>query len=70
MQFYADGLAIGQDTPYGVHIKGPDYAELGKPLGCAGRRIDSSAELEDELREALATVKAGKTTILNVAMAR
>ena len=42
MQFYADGLAIGQDTPYGVHIKGPDYAELGKPVrmrGAADRQL-------------------------------
>jgi hypothetical protein len=55
---------------HGVAIDGPDYAELGKPFGFPGQKVERSAELPGAIRNAKRAVEDGKTTILNVVLSR
>ena len=70
LHHYPDGVAVGADLFHGVHIDGPDYAELGKPFGFHGRRVESPGELKGALEGALTSVKNGTTSILNVVLSR
>lgn len=70
LHYYPDGVAAGADLFHGVTIDGPDYAELGRPFGFHGRRVDDPAALTDALREGLAAVQDGKMSILNVVLNR
>jgi acetolactate synthase-1/2/3 large subunit len=67
---YPAGVAVGADLFHGVHIAGPDFAELAAPFGAYGRKVESRAELAAALPEALAATATGKTAILNVAITR
>jgi hypothetical protein len=49
-----------------VAIDGPDYAELGKPFGFHGQKVERPAELAGAMR----AVDDGKTAILNVVLSR
>ncbi len=55
--------------PHGVRIDGPDFAELGRPFGFHGVRVDAPGALVPALDEALAAVRGGTTSILNVLLA-
>jgi thiamine pyrophosphate-dependent acetolactate synthase large subunit-like protein len=55
---------------HGVTIDGPDYAELGKPFGFDGQRVEKPAELPGAIRNAMRAVDDGKTAILNVVLSR
>ena len=65
---YPDGVAQEADMWHGVAIDGPDYAELGKPFGFHGQKVDRPADLPDAIRNAMREVEAGKTAILNVVL--
>jgi len=67
---YPDGVAQEADMWHGVAIDGPDYAELGKPFGFPGQKVERSAELPGAIRNAMRAVEDGKTTILNVVLSR
>jgi len=67
---YPDGVAVGADLFHGVHIDGPDYAELGRPFGFHGQRVENAGELKGALQGALASVKNGTTSVLNVVLSR
>jgi acetolactate synthase I/II/III large subunit len=67
---YPDGVAQETDMWHGVTIDGPDYAELGKPFGFAGQKVERPAELPGAIRSAMRAVKDGKTAILNVVLSR
>ena len=67
---YPNGAAVGTDTYYGVHINGPDYAELAKLFGGHGEKVEDPARLTGAIEDAQKAVAGGKTTILNVVMAR
>jgi thiamine pyrophosphate-dependent acetolactate synthase large subunit-like protein len=49
-----------------VAIDGPDYAELGRPFGFHGQKV----ELPGAIRAAMRAVNDGKTAILNVVLSR
>lgn len=66
LSYYPDGVARQHDIFFGAPIGGPDYAELGAPFGCYGRRVEDPGELVAALREAHAATKDGRTAILNV----
>jgi thiamine pyrophosphate-dependent acetolactate synthase large subunit-like protein len=63
---YADGVAQGADIYHGVHIDGPDYAELGRPFGQHGVKVEKASELKGALESSLKAMQDGKTAILNV----
>ena len=65
-----DATAAQNDIFLGHPIKGPDYAELIKPFGGVGLRVDDPAKLDDVLSEGIAAVANGKTTIINALLCR
>jgi acetolactate synthase I/II/III large subunit len=67
---YPDGVAQAADMWHGVTIEGPDYAELGKPFGFHGQKVQRPAELPDAVRNAMRAVNDGKSAILNVVLSQ
>ena len=67
-RFYPDGIAVGDDDYYGVNIKGPKYEKAAAIVGGYSQRVEDPAELRDALEAAYASVRAGKTAILNLSM--
>lgn len=67
-RFYPDGIAVGDDDYYGVNIKGPKYEKAAAIVGGYSQRVEDPAELRDALEAAYASVRAGKTAILNLIM--
>ncbi len=65
LSYYPGATGAQNDIFPGHPIKGPDYAELVKPFGGVGLRVDDPAKLDDVLREGMAAVANGKTTIIN-----
>jgi thiamine pyrophosphate-dependent acetolactate synthase large subunit-like protein len=55
---------------HGVTIDWPDYAELGKPFGFHGQKVERPAEPPGAIRNAMRRVEDGKTAILNVVLSR
>ena len=70
LSYYPDATAAQNDIFLGHPIKGPDYAELVEPFGGVGLRVDDPAALDDVLREGMAAVDSGKTTIVNAVLSR
>jgi acetolactate synthase-1/2/3 large subunit len=68
LHHYPDGVAMGADMYHGVHIDGPDYAELAKPFDLFGQKVEKLAELPGAVQSALKAMKDGKTAILNVCL--
>jgi len=66
VNWYPDGVSATQKLHYGVHIANPDYAELARWTGGTGIRVDKPSELRGALAEAYASIRQGKTAILNV----
>jgi acetolactate synthase-1/2/3 large subunit len=67
-QFYPAGTSITTNDYYGVNIKGPKYEAAASMVGGYGKLVRNPADLEPALREALRSIQAGKTAILNVNM--
>lgn len=63
--WYPDGVSVKHDIFYGRNITDFDYAELAKPFGGFGRKVEKPADVKPALKEALAAVTSGKTAILN-----
>ena len=70
LDYYPDGVGKRHDLFYGAPVDGPDYAELGAPFGCFGRKVDRAEDVPAALREALAAVRGGRSAILNVVLSR
>jgi acetolactate synthase-1/2/3 large subunit len=70
LHHYPDGVAQAADMWHGMAIEGPDYAELGKPFGFHGQKVERPAELPGAIRAAMLAVNDGKTAILNVVLSR
>jgi acetolactate synthase-1/2/3 large subunit len=70
LHHYPDGVAQEADLWHGVAIDGPDYAELGRPFGFHGQKVDKPGELPDAVRGAMRAVQDGKSAILNVALSQ
>jgi acetolactate synthase I/II/III large subunit len=68
--YYPDGVAVGTGTFYGVHINGPDYAELGRPFGLSGHRVRKTSDLKETLLKATRELQAGNTVIVSVDLTR
>ena len=70
LSYYPDATGAQNDIFLGHPIKGPDYGELVKPFGGVGLRVDDPAKLDEVLREGMAAVESGKTTIINAVLCR
>ena len=68
LAWYPEGAGKRHGIFPGEPIGGPDYATLGQPFGCWGRRIEDPAELVPALVEAHRATLEGKTAILNVVL--
>ncbi len=69
-EYYPDGVAAKHDLFYGATIGGPDYAQLGAPFGCWGRKVEDPADLIPAIKDAHKANKDGRTAILNVVLSR
>ena len=67
-RFYPDGVAVANDDYYGVNIPGPQYEENAAMIGVYGQRVEDPRELLDAITAAYASVRAGKTAVLNIIM--
>ena len=67
--YYPEGVAAKNDLFYGLPITGADYAEMVRPFGGFGIRVEDPAKLPSALEEALAAVEGGKTAIVNAVLA-
>ncbi|MBT5050239.1 MAG: thiamine pyrophosphate-binding protein [Rhodospirillaceae bacterium] len=68
--YYPEATAAQNDLYLGHPIDDLDYAELVRPFGGVGLRVDDPAKLDGVLQEGLAAVEAGKTTIINAILCR
>jgi acetolactate synthase I/II/III large subunit len=68
LHHYPDGVAREAEIWHGVTIDGPDYAELGRPFGFYGQKVEKPAQLPGAIRDALRAVNDGNTAILNVVL--
>jgi acetolactate synthase-1/2/3 large subunit len=68
LHHYPQSVARATERFHGVDILGPDYAELGRPFGFHGARVQTRADLMPAFLESLAAVASGRTSILNVAL--
>ncbi|MEW6453273.1 MAG: thiamine pyrophosphate-binding protein [Pseudomonadota bacterium] len=66
--FYPQGISPTKQDYYGVHIKGPKYQEAAKMVGGCAIEVAKPADLKGAVQEALKSIQAGKTAILNVIM--
>ena len=69
-RLYPDGVSIANELYHGVHINGPDYAELVKPFGGYGQRVEDPAELPGALAAGLKANQEGRMALLNVVLSR
>jgi acetolactate synthase-1/2/3 large subunit len=56
-------MAERGDPPLGVDFDSPDFAALGRAMGCHGVFADSRAALDDALRSAF---EADRPTVIHV----
>lgn len=68
LSYYPDGTGKQHNLFFGHPINGPDYAELVKPFGGFGRKVEDPAELISALQDGLAAVEDGRTAIINVVL--
>jgi acetolactate synthase-1/2/3 large subunit len=67
-KFYPSGTSIATKDYYGVNIRGVNYEEAAAIVGGYAKRVENPDELDGALQEALASIQAGKTAILNLIM--
>ena len=68
LDFYPGGVADTTGFFHGVHIPGPNYAQLVEPFGGHGERVEDPAMLKPALEKALAAVNAGQVAIVDVVL--
>ncbi len=67
-KFYPSGTSVATKDYYGVNIRGVNYEEAAAMVGGYAKRVENPSELDDALQEALTSIQAGKTAILNLIM--
>jgi len=70
LSLYPNGLAKQTGIHHGNKVDSFDYAGLSALFGGFGQRVDDAADLRKAIGDALATINAGKTAMLNVVMSR
>ena len=69
LDFYPGGVADTTGLFHGVHIAGPNYAQLVEPFGGHGERVGRPGNAQTGLEKALAAVNAGQVAIVDVVLA-
>jgi acetolactate synthase-1/2/3 large subunit len=71
LRFYPDGQSVEHDLFQGVDLDTqPELHALAGPCGAVGIGVSGKPELRAALEQAIATVQAGRTVVLNVAVTR
>lgn len=65
-KFYPTSTAGTQKDYYGVHIKGSRFEQAATMVDGYAQMVEKPADLKAAIEAALASIKAGKTAILNV----
>ena len=68
LHYYPKGDAASSGIFHGVHIPGPDYAQLVAPFGGHGDKVEDPSQLVPALRNALAAVNEGKIALVDVVL--
>ena len=68
LHYYPEGDAASSGIFHGVHIPGPDYAQLVAPFGGHGERVEEPSQLVPALRNALAAVNEGRIALVDVVL--
>jgi len=67
-RFYPEGTAQSRKDYYGVNLHDVAYERVATMIDGYCRRVENKSELEEAIAEALKSVQAGKTAVLNVMM--
>jgi acetolactate synthase I/II/III large subunit len=68
---YPEGTYVRDGAGYGVDLSAqPDAASVAAACGAAGFTVTTTPELGPTLEKAIATVRAGQTTVVNVSLTR
>jgi len=65
---YPEGTAQWRKDYYGVNLHDVAYERVATMIDGYCRRVENKSELEEAIAEALKSVQAGKTAVLNVMM--
>jgi acetolactate synthase I/II/III large subunit len=68
LHYYPRGAAATSDIWYGVHIPGPNYAQLVEPFGGYGERVEDPTRLKQALHNALEPLQAGRLALVDVVL--
>ena len=68
--FYPDGVANAHNIFYGEPVTEFEYADLMKPFGGYGKRVDTAAGLKTALKEGMEAVNDGKSALINAVIAK
>jgi acetolactate synthase-1/2/3 large subunit len=69
-KFYPDGAAITDNNIRGSHINHPDFSHVAQAFGGTGVDAANEAELRKALQDGIATVKSGRSAIVNMILSR
>ena len=70
LSLYPNGVAKQTGIHHGNKVDSLDFAGLAPLFDGFGKRVDDATDLRDAIKNALASVNAGKTALLNVMMSR
>jgi acetolactate synthase-1/2/3 large subunit len=68
LHYYPHGDAATSDIWHGVHIPGPNYAQLVEPFGGYGERVEDPSKLKQALQNALEALQAGRLALVDVVL--
>jgi acetolactate synthase-1/2/3 large subunit len=68
-QFYPQGTSSKETDYYGVHINSARYEQAAEIVGGYGQCVEKPEDLKTGLEAALASIRSGRSAILNVIMA-
>ena len=69
-RMYPEGVAVETGNYLGTHINGPDYVKVIEAFGGYGERVESPEALVDALKRGQEAVRAGRTAVLDVVVAK
>lgn len=68
LHYYPDGDAARSGIYHGVHIPGPNYAQLVEPFGGYGEKVEDPAQLKQALQNGLNAVNEGRISLIDVVL--
>ena len=68
LHYYPDGDAARSGIYHGVHIPGPNYAQLVEPFGGYGEKVEDPTQLKQALQNGLNAVNEGRISLIDVVL--